>query len=215
MRFEGTTFVTRKITTQVALIACGQSESFSLGNLDAVRDWGHAKDYMQGVYLMLQQPVGGDYVLAYGQAYSVREFVEAAFKVIGVNIEWSGAGLDEVGIDSASGKVRVKVNPAFYRQLDNQNLLGSAAKAQQVLGWKPKYSFEALVEEMVLSDLEAVKTGRIFSNTNLDWIADKKPSKAGFANGNGVLKQCVPVTDEASSDGAEKISIPDDEAMAA
>jgi GDPmannose 4,6-dehydratase len=84
---RGTTFVTRKITTQVALIACGKLDFFSLGNLDAVRDWGHAKDYMQGVYLMLQQPVGGDYVLSSGKSYSVRDFVEAAFKVIGVNIE--------------------------------------------------------------------------------------------------------------------------------
>ncbi|SCO82694.1 related to GDP-mannose 4,6-dehydratase [Fusarium oxysporum] len=210
---RGTTFVTRKITTQVALIACGKLDFFSLGNLDAVRDWGHAKDYMQGVYLMLQQPVGGDYVLSSGKSYSVRDFVEAAFKVIGVNIEWTGTGLDEVGIDSASGKIRVKVNPKFYRPLDNQNLLGSAAKAKKVLGWKPTYSFEALVEEMVLCDVEAVNTGRIFSNSYLDWVVGNAES------GNGVVKhspsksvgEAHSVT--TNSDGPEKISLADVEGL--
>ncbi|KAK7991201.1 GDP-mannose 4-6 dehydratase [Apiospora arundinis] len=170
---RGTTFVTRKITSQVALIACGQSESFELGNLNATRDWGHARDYMEGVYLMLQQPKGGDYVLATGEASSVRRFVEAAFKVIGTNIEWSGKGVDEVGTESGTGKVRVVVNPAFYRPVENEDLLGSAAKAKEVLGWEPKYSFEGLVEEMVLSDIELVKNGKIFSNTNLDWLVDE------------------------------------------
>ncbi|KAI7763807.1 hypothetical protein LZL87_012705 [Fusarium oxysporum] len=213
---RGTTFVTRKITTQVALIACGKLEFFSLGNLDAVRDWGHAKDYMQGVYLMLQQPVGGDYVLSSGKSYSVRDFVEAAFKVIGVNIEWSGTGLDEVGIDTVSGKTRVKVNPEFYRPLDNQNLLGSATKAKKVLGWKPTYSFEALVEEMVLCDVEAVDTGRIFSNSYLDWVVGKAE------NGNGDLGRSVSKAQESvgdahsvatNSDGPEKISLADVEGL--
>ncbi|ENH72333.1 GDP-mannose 4,6 dehydratase [Fusarium oxysporum f. sp. cubense race 1] len=196
-----------------ALIACGKLDFFSLGNLDAVRDWGHAKDYMQGVYLMLQQPVGGDYVLSSGKSYSVRDFVEAAFKVIGVNIEWTGTGLDEVGIDSASGKIRVKVNPKFYRPLDNQNLLGSAAKAKKVLGWKPTYSFEALVEEMVFCDVEAVNTGRIFSNSYLDWVVGNAES------GNGVVKhspsksvgEAHSVT--TNSDGPEKISLADVEGL--
>ncbi|KAG5745744.1 hypothetical protein H9Q69_011913 [Fusarium xylarioides] len=210
---RGTTFVTRKITTQVALIACGKLDFFSLGNLDAVRDWGHAKDYMQGVYLMLQQPVGGDYVLSSGKSYSVRDFVEAAFKVIGVNIEWAGTGVDEVGIDSASGTIRVKVNPEFYRPLDNQNLLGSAAKAKKVLGWKPTYSFEALVEEMVLCDVDAVNTGRIFSNSYLDWVVSKAE------NGNGVaihspsksVGEAHSVT--TNSDGPEKITLADVEGL--
>ncbi|KAL6823686.1 GDP-mannose 4,6-dehydratase [Trichoderma camerunense] len=220
---RGTTFVTRKITTQVALIACGQLDSSQLGNLDAVRDWGHAKDYMQGVYLMLQQPVGGDYALASGQAHSVRDFVEAAFRVIGVKIEWSGAGLDEVGVDSVSGKIRVKVNPDFYRPLDNQNLLGSAAKAKRVLGWTPTYTFEALVEEMVLCDIEAVNTGRIFSNSNLDWVVGE--SQNAESSDNGIMShghkkgsarlnpfgevQTLAVNDEGSPDGAEKISLTD------
>ncbi|KAL7782541.1 GDP-mannose 4,6-dehydratase [Trichoderma afarasin] len=220
---RGTTFVTRKITTQVALIACGQLDSFQLGNLDAVRDWGHAKDYMQGVYLMLQQPVGGDYALASGQAHSIRDFVEAAFRVIGVKIEWSGTGLDEVGVDSVSGKIRVKVHPDFYRPLDNQNLLGSAAKAKRVLGWTPTYTFEALVEEMVLCDIEAVNTGRIFSNSNLDWVVGESQNAESLENGivsnghkNGPARlnpfgevQTLAVNDERSSDGAEKISLTD------
>ncbi|KAE8372780.1 GDP-mannose 4,6-dehydratase [Aspergillus bertholletiae] len=165
---RGTTFVTRKITSQVALIACGLSESFELGNLNAVRDWGHAKDYMRGVHLILQQPEPGDYILASGTAYSVRQFVEAAFQIIGVNIEWSGTGLDEVGIDSVTSKVRVRVNRKYYRTLENETLLGSAAKAKRVLGWQPKYTFRALVEEMVLSDIRAVRSGRIFAHTPLD-----------------------------------------------
>ncbi|KAM5446303.1 putative GDP-mannose 4,6-dehydratase [Microsporum audouinii] len=175
---RGTNFVTRKITTQVALIACGLSECFELGNLNAVRDWGHAKDYMRGVHLMLQQPAGGDYVLASGHAYSVRDFVEAAFQVVGVKIEWSGTGIAEHGIDPKTLKVRVKVNPEFYRPLDNETLHGSAAKARKVLGWEPKYTFKELVEEMVLSDIEAVKADKIFSTTNLDWLIPKSHSSS-------------------------------------
>ncbi|KAK1149556.1 hypothetical protein N8T08_005105 [Aspergillus melleus] len=107
--------------------------------------------------------------------YSVRQFVEAAFRVIGVKIVWSGTGLDEVGTDSATSTVRVRVNPEYYRTLENETLLGSAAKAQRVLGWQPKYTFDALVEEMVLSDIRAVKAGRIFAHTylDLDWLMDE------------------------------------------
>ncbi|KAJ5598445.1 GDP-mannose 4-6-dehydratase [Penicillium hordei] len=172
---RGTTFVTRKITTQVALIACGLLESFELGNLNAVRDWGHAKDYMYGAHLILQQPKGGDYVLASGQAYSVRQFVEAAFGIIGVKIKWSGTGLDEIGTDSVSSKVHVRVNPKYYRTLENETLLGSAEKARRVLGWQPKYTFDDLVREMVLSDIRAVKAGKMFAHTylDLDWLVDE------------------------------------------
>ncbi|KAL6802943.1 hypothetical protein GGI42DRAFT_354038 [Trichoderma sp. SZMC 28013] len=132
-------------------------------------------------------------------------------------------GLDEVGVDSATGKVRVKVNPGFYRPLDNQNLLGSAAKAKRVLGWTPTYTFEALVEEMVLCDIEAVNTGRIFSNSNLDWVVGNSQNMESSGNGvvnNGHKKgparlnsigevQTFPVNEERSSDGAEKISLTD------
>ncbi|KAF3025163.1 hypothetical protein E8E14_014753 [Neopestalotiopsis sp. 37M] len=176
---RGTTFVTRKITTQVALIAYGLSESFELGNLNATRDWGHAKDYMEGVYMMMQQPEGGDYILATGQASSVRQFVEAAFKVIGTKIEWSGSGVDEIGTEVGTGKVRVRVNPKFYRPVENADLLGCADKAKRVFGWKPKYFLESLVEEMVLSDMELVKNGRIFSSTYLDWLVDESEHSEG------------------------------------
>ncbi|CAI7582626.1 unnamed protein product [Penicillium palitans] len=188
---RGTTFVTRKITTQVALIACGLLESFELGNINAIRDWGHAKDYMRGAHLILQQPKGGDYVLASGQAYSVRQFVKAAFRIIGVKIAWSGTGIDEIGTDSVSSKTRVRVNPKYYRTLENETLLGSAAKARRVLGWQPKYTFDDLVEEMVLSDIRAVKAGKMFAHTylDLDWLVDesteapKDPSYGIDSNG--------------------------------
>ncbi|KAI8631475.1 hypothetical protein F5Y19DRAFT_423892 [Xylariaceae sp. FL1651] len=183
---RGTTFVTRKITSQVALIACGLSEGFELGNLNATRDWGHAKDYMEGVYLMLQQPEGGDYVLATGQASSVRQFVEAAFKVIGTTIEWSGEGISEVGTEAGTGKVRVRVNPKFYRPVENEDLLGSAAKAKAALGWEPKYTLESLVEEMVLADIELVKNGRIFSNTYLDWLVDESENTESSGINSGI-----------------------------
>lgn len=131
--------------------------------------------------------------------------------------------MDEVGVDSVSGKIRVKVNPDFYRPLDNQNLLGSAAKAKRVLGWTPTYTFEALVEEMVLCDIEAVNTGRIFSNSNLDWVVGE--SQTAESSDNGIMShvhkkgsarlnpfgevQTLAVNDEGSSDGAEKISLTD------
>ncbi|KAK8061800.1 hypothetical protein PG994_008166 [Apiospora phragmitis] len=193
---RGTTFVTRKITSQVALIACGLSDGFELGNLNATRDWGHARDYMEGVYLMLQQPVGGDYVLATGEASSVRRFVEAAFRVIGTKIEWSGEGVDEIGTESGTGKVRVVVNPKFYRPVENEDLLGSAAKAKEVLGWEPKYGFEKLVEEMVFSDIELVKNGKIFSNTNLDWLVDE----SGGVVGSGAVNEPTYVENRAPID---------------
>ncbi|KAK7756051.1 hypothetical protein SLS62_001994 [Diatrype stigma] len=170
-----------------ALIGCGLSEGFELGNLNATRDWGHARDYMEGVYQMLQQPKGGDYILATGKACSVRQFVEAAFKVIGTKIEWSGEGITEIGTEIGTGKVRVRVNPKFYRPVDNVDLLGSAAKAKEVFGWEPKHTLEQLVEEMVLSDIELVKNGRIFSNTYLDWLVEEaeRSESSSITNGRG------------------------------
>ncbi|GAM41948.1 hypothetical protein TCE0_042r15481 [Talaromyces pinophilus] len=199
---RGTTFVTRKITTQVAMIACGLSESFELGNINAVRDWGHAKDYMYGAYLMLQQPEAGDYILASGRAYTVRQFVETAFRVIGIKIEWCGTGLDEVGIDPVSSKVRVKINPEFYRPLDNENLLGSAEKAKSVLKWEPKYDFESLVREMVFSDLKAVRTGKIYSNTWLDWLVDDHHSVSGSSKASQT--QSIESSDDQGPNGVVK-----------
>ncbi|KAI1261794.1 hypothetical protein F5Y18DRAFT_440189 [Xylariaceae sp. FL1019] len=189
---RGTTFVTRKITTQVALIACGLADEFELGNLNATRDWGHARDYMEGVWLMMQQPQGGDYVLATGRACSVREFVEAAFKVIGAKIQWSGSDISEIGTEIGNGKVRVRVNPKFYRPVDNVDLLGSAAKAKKELGWEPRHTLESLVEEMVLSDIELVKNGRIFSSTYLDWLLEDPIQDSAFTSGitSGKASDC-------------------------
>ncbi|KAM7216739.1 GDP-mannose 4,6-dehydratase sdnI [Rhypophila decipiens] len=197
---RGTTFVTRKITTQVALIACGLSESFELGNLNATRDWGHARDYIEGIWMMLQQPEGGDYVLATGQASSVRDFVDAAFKVIGSKIEWSGQNESEMGTEVGTGKVRVRVNPAYYRPVENENLLGSAAKAKEILGWEPKYTLQSLVEEMVLADIELVKSGRMFSSTNLDWLVDS-PREEGDDIGTAIASAPSSTAGDKGSDG--------------
>ena len=158
---RGETFVTRKITRSVAEIALGQREYFALGNLDAKRDWGHARDYCQGMYLMLQQDTPDDYVLATNKAHSVREFVERAFHAIDKKLNWNGQGLDEIGVDAGSGKTLVYVDERFFRPTEVDYLLGDASKAAKVLGWKPEVSFEKLVKEMVRADLSLVKEGRI------------------------------------------------------
>lgn len=150
---RGETFVTRKITKAVAAIKHGRQDYVSLGNLDSLRDWGHTRDYVEGMWMMLQQEEADDYVLATGVAHSVRTFVEKAFSCIGVQIQWKGTGSDEVGIDPATGAVRVKVDPAFYRPLDVQHLLGDATKAQKKLGWTPKISLDDMIREMVEKDL--------------------------------------------------------------
>lgn len=146
-------FVTRKITMGIAKIMNGIENDISLGNLDSKRDWGHTKDYIYGMYLMLQQDEPNNYVLATGKQYSIREFVEMAFKVVDIDIEWEGKGLDEVGVDSKSRRVYVKINPKYFRPNEVSNLLGDPTKAQQLLGWKHKYDIHALVNEMVYNDL--------------------------------------------------------------
>jgi len=153
---RGENFVTRKITRSVASIKHGKIEFFSLGNLDAKRDWGHAKDFVESMWLMLQQEKPDDYVVATGVQYSVKEFVEKAFKVIGVTIKWKGEGLDEVGYDVESGIVRVKVDPKYFRPAEVETLLGDPTKAKKVLGWEPRRSIDDIAEEMVLSDLEVM-----------------------------------------------------------
>ena len=153
---RGETFVTRKITRAVAAIELGLQKRLYLGNLDAVRDWGHARDYVDGMWRILQQPEPDDYVLATGEAHSVREFVERAFTEIGRAIEWRGAGTDEEGIDGASGDVLIKIDPRYYRPTEVEYLLGDASKAQSVLGWKHQTGFADLVSEMVAADLEVM-----------------------------------------------------------
>ncbi|WP_306250431.1 GDP-mannose 4,6-dehydratase [Parvularcula sp. IMCC14364] len=153
---RGETFVTRKITRAVAAIELGLQDKIYLGNLDAQRDWGHAKDYVEGMWLMMQQAQPDDYVLATGEMHSVRKFVELAFAKVGKQIEWKGNGVDEKGFDAATGKKLIVIDPRYFRPAEVEQLLGNPAKAKEKLGWSHKVSFEQLVHDMVESDLEVV-----------------------------------------------------------
>ena len=157
---RGETFVTRKISRAVAAIEAGQQQQLFIGNLNARRDWGHARDYVEGMWMMMQQPQPDDYVLATGEAHTVREFVERAFAVVGRRIRWRGEGVDEVGIDEASGKELVKVDPRYFRPTEVDELLGDASKARARLGWRHRVSFNELVAELVASDRKAVAAGK-------------------------------------------------------
>jgi GDPmannose 4,6-dehydratase len=147
---RGETFVTRKITRGLSSISTGQQDILYLGNLNAKRDWGHAKDFVEAMWLMLQQDEADDYVIATGAQYSVREFVEAASPYFGMSIAWEGEGLDEVGIDKLTKRTVVKVSPKYFRPAEVETLLGDPTKAKQKLGWEPKISFEQLVEDMCI-----------------------------------------------------------------
>ncbi|MGA3332601.1 MAG: GDP-mannose 4,6-dehydratase [Terracidiphilus sp.] len=153
---RGETFVTRKITRAVAGIHLGAQKTLYIGNLDAKRDWGHARDYVDGMWRMVQQPEPGDYVLATGEAHSVREFVELAFSRVGRTIRWEGKGVDEVGIDTGTGDIAVRIDSRYFRPAEVDSLLGDPSKARRVLGWKHTVTFSELVAEMVNSDLQAV-----------------------------------------------------------
>jgi GDPmannose 4,6-dehydratase len=148
---RGETFVTRKIVRSAVRIASGLEEVLHLGNLDAIRDWGHAKDYVDGMWRILQHHSAEEWVLATGEAISVREFVEKAFKLVGITISWSGKGIGEVGKDQ-NGKVRIQINPVYFRPTEVPFLLGDASKARNILGWEPKYKIDDLVKEMVESE---------------------------------------------------------------
>ena len=150
---RGETFVTRKITRALTRIKMGVQESLSLGNMDALRDWGHARDYVQMSWLMLQQDEPDDFVIATGEQYSVRDFVNEAAKVLGMQIEWKGAGTQEKGYDMATGKCIVNVDERYFRPTEVQTLLGDASKAREKLGWESQTSFPELVREMVEADL--------------------------------------------------------------
>ena len=154
---RGETFVTRKITRALARISLGLQECLYLGNLDALRDWGHAKDFVRAQWLMLQQEQADDFVIATGEQHSVREFVTRAGELLGQRLEWRGKGVDEQGIDAASGKVIVKVDPRYFRPTEVESLLGDASKARAALGWAPLISFGELVKEMVEGDLEQAR----------------------------------------------------------
>jgi len=157
---RGPTFVTRKITRAVARIKAGKQKELFLGNLNAKRDWGHARDYVRGMWMMLQQEKPDDFVIATGETHSVREFVEKAFAVVGITVKWQGEGVDEVGINSATGEAIVKIDPRYFRPTEVEFLLGDPTKAKKTLGWELEISFEQLVKEMVEKDIEFFEKGK-------------------------------------------------------
>jgi GDPmannose 4,6-dehydratase len=161
---RGETFVTRKITRAVAAIERGLQDRLYLGNLDAKRDWGHARDFVEGMWLMLQQAAPDDYVLATGETHAVREFVEKAFAHVGRRIEWHGSGRDEKGLEAGSGRTLVEIDSRYFRPTEVDFLCGDPSKARAKLGWSHKVSFDALVREMVDSDLETVRRESVRRN---------------------------------------------------
>ena len=161
---RGKEFVTRKITDAVARIKLGVQDHVELGNLSSKRDWGHSKDYVYAMWLMLQQDTADDYVVATGETRTVREFVETAFAKAGIEVEFSGEGMNEIGTDKATGKVVVKVNPDFFRPAEVDILIGDPTKADTVLGWERQIKFDELVERMVKNDLELVEKEIAYNN---------------------------------------------------
>src|SRR5579862_4555244 len=161
---RGETFVTRKITRAVAAIERGLQDKLYLGNLDAKRDWGHARDFVEGMWLMLQQATPDDYVLATGETHAVREFVEKAFAHVGRRIEWHGSGRDEKGLEAGTGRTLVEIDARYFRPTEVDILCGDPSKARAKLGWSHKVSFDALVREMVNSDLETVRRESVRRN---------------------------------------------------
>ena len=156
---RGETFVTRKITLAVARIAAGEQDKLYLGNLDALRDWGYARDYVECMWLMLQHDTPEDFVIATGGQHSVREFTDRAFREVGINLRWEGEGINERGIDTATGRILVEVDPKYFRPAEVETLLGDPAKAKKLLGWNPsKTSFEELVRIMVRHDVAYIKS---------------------------------------------------------
>ena len=159
---RGETFVTRKITLAAARIAAGEQDKLYLGNLDALRDWGYARDYVECMWLMLQHDTPEDFVIATGEQHSVREFTERAFSEVGINLRWEGEGINERGIDTATGRVLVKVDPKYFRPAEVETLLGDPAKAKKLLGWNPsKTSFEELVRIMVRHDVAYIQSHKL------------------------------------------------------
>jgi len=154
---RGETFVTRKITRAAARISLGLQEKLYLGNLDSKRDWGHAKDFVKGMWLMLQQEKAEDYVLATGETHTVKEFVELSFREAGIGLEWNGSGVNEKGVDKKTGKILVEVDPAYFRPTEVELLLGDPSKAREKLGWTHKYSLNDLVRDMVENDIQEAK----------------------------------------------------------
>ena len=166
---RGETFVTRKITMAAAAIKVGLQDKLYLGNIDSKRDWGFAKDYVEGMWMMLQQEKADDFVLATGETHTVREFVELTFKELGMEIEWKGSGVDEKGIDKATGKTLIEIDPKYFRPTEVDLLLGDATKAERELGWKPKTKFYELVSMMTKADLELMQNKKNSGNFVQPW----------------------------------------------
>lgn len=164
---RGKEFVTRKITDAVARIKHGVQEVLELGNMDSKRDWGHSKDYVKAMWLMLQQDKADDYVIATNETRTVREFVETAFACVDINIKWHGEGVEEVGIDDATGKVVVRINPKFFRPAEVDILIGDPTKAESELGWEREVSFKELVERMIKNDMKLVEEEILVNNVKL------------------------------------------------
>ena len=154
---RGLEFVTRKITDAVARIKLGVQDCLELGSMDAKRDWGHSKDYVKAMWLMLQQEQADDYVIATNETRTVREFVETAFSHVNIDVEWKGAGVDEIGVDKATGRTIVRVNPKFFRPAEVEVLLGNPEKAEKALGWKREINFSELVKRMIDNDMQLVE----------------------------------------------------------
>lgn len=156
---RGEDFVTQKIAKAVAAIEAGQQDRLVLGNIDSVRDWGHARDYTQGMWLMMQQDKADDFVLATGAAHTVREFAQRCFAQVGIDLEWRGKGLEEIGVDSKTGKILVSIDGSLFRPLEVDYLLGDAAKARRILGWEPRIFFDELAAEMVNAERKKLWKG--------------------------------------------------------
>jgi GDPmannose 4,6-dehydratase len=165
---RGETFVTRKITRAAARIKLGMQDRLFLGNLDAKRDWGYADDYVEAMWLILRHNEPDDFVIATGENHSVREFAELAFREVGITIEWRGEGVNETGVDAATGKILVSVDRRYFRPTEVDELLGDASKARDVLGWRPKMSFKEMVKRMVVSDLREAEREMLCRNAGLD-----------------------------------------------
>ena len=161
---RGETFVTRKITRAVARISMGTQERVYLGNLDAKRDWGHASDFVEGMWRMLQQEEPEDFVLATGVTTTIREFTERAFAEVGITLEWSGNGVDETGRDAKSGNILVSIDPAYFRPTEVDLLIGDASKARDKLGWQPTCNLQQMIEEMIKADLEEARKDQLLQS---------------------------------------------------